>query len=567
MATITPYKIRLGLGLLLWAICVIHPVQANMSPSRHQQPGLPLETPAAILDSQHQQQKTLLEEAQQQRADLQTFRALPIAPAERVPTDDTQCVTINNITFQGAGSLSESARRTLAHPYLHHCVTLVGLKQLVRAVSQAYITDGYITSQAYLPEQDLTDGQLRIAVMEGRVEAIDIEGKPPRMAKMLFPDRVGHTLNLRDIEQGLEHLNRLGSSRFTIDIQPGTQPGYSIVRIRQQAGFFPGQGRLDLANSGQKGIGEYQASAELTLDTPLGFGEQWLLSWMQDTDFRPEHHNRHLALSVSIPYGYWTARYHYFRHTALQSLQIADKHYPYTSESRVHQMDIGRTLYRDGRQKLGLQFSARHKTVKKVLGEYTLTTSSPVIRTASVNPQYSTQLGGGYFTFNPTFEYGNVVLSPPFAARDTFRKFNLSSSYYYPMTANTAYLTSFYGQLSPDNLLFSEQLSLGGLYSVRGFKTQSLSGNQGFFLRQEIIHQLHPVGVDALTLTGALDYGYLFGQPRYGIEEARLLGAAFGVTVKKRALSARLMMGKPLHFPQTLKPDAWSLYAAASFEF
>ncbi|MDC9598216.1 ShlB/FhaC/HecB family hemolysin secretion/activation protein [Xenorhabdus anantnagensis] len=554
-----------------WTVFVILPVQADTAPvvpqiqQQRQEP--PLEAPSAVLDSQRQQQKALLEAAHQQREDLQKFQSLPIPPAERVPADDTQCVTINNITFQGAGALSESAQRNLAQPYLHHCVTLAGLKQLVRTVSNAYIAEGYITSQAYLPEQDLTEGQLRIAVIESGVEAIEIEGKPPRTAKMLFPDRVGHILNLRDIEQGLEQLNRLSSSRFTIDIQPGTQPGYSIVHIRQQAGFFPGKVRLNLANSGQKGIGEYQASAELTLDTPLGFGEQWLFSWTQDTDFRPEHHNRNLALSVSIPYGYWTARYHYFRNTALQSLQIMAKNYPYASENLIHQMDIGRTLYRDGRQKLGLQFSVRHKTVKKALGGYTLTTSSPVIRTANIHPQYSTRLGGGYLTFSPTFEYGNVVISPPLAARNTFRKFNLSSSYYYPITANTAYLTSFYGQLSPDNLLFSEQLSLGGLYSVRGFKTQSLSGNQGFFLRQEIIHALNPVQVDALTLTGALDYGYLFGQPRYGVEEARLLGAAFGVTLKKRALSARLMLGKPLHFPHTLKPDAWSLYAAASLEF
>ncbi|WP_323856186.1 POTRA domain-containing protein, partial [Xenorhabdus koppenhoeferi] len=34
----------------------------------------------------------------------------------------------------------------LTQPYLHCCVTLTELKQLVRAVTNVYITDGYITS-------------------------------------------------------------------------------------------------------------------------------------------------------------------------------------------------------------------------------------------------------------------------------------------------------------------------------------------------------------------------------------------------------------------------------------
>ncbi|MDC9589529.1 ShlB/FhaC/HecB family hemolysin secretion/activation protein [Xenorhabdus sp. XENO-10] len=73
----------------------------------------------------------------------------------------------------------------------------------------------------------------------------------------------------------------------------------------------------------------------------MGFGEQWSLSWTQDTDFRPEHHNRNLALSVSIPYGYWTARYRYFCNTTLQSLQIMDKNYPYASENLMWFNDFG----------------------------------------------------------------------------------------------------------------------------------------------------------------------------------------------------------------------------------
>ncbi|WP_167450540.1 ShlB/FhaC/HecB family hemolysin secretion/activation protein [Xenorhabdus ehlersii] len=546
---------------------VIHTAQADEFLISHQAQESRLESSSAILDSQRQQQKTLLDDARQQREDLRKKSVIPEQTMESEPATDTQCVNINEILFQGAESLTVSAQHTVIQPYVHRCVTLAELKQLVRTITNTYITEGYITSQAHLPEQSLADGKLHITVIEGRVDAIKIDGKPPHMAKMLFPGIVGKILNLRDIEQGLEHLNRLASSRFTIEIKPGTQPGYSTVHIRQQARRFPGRGLISVDNSGQKGIGEYQASAELVLDSPLGLGEQWSFSWLQDTDFRPMHHSRSLALSMSIPYGYWTARYHYFYHTSRQELAIMGENYPYDSENQTHQLDITHTLYRDGKQKLGLQAGGRYKEVKSAIAYQKLFLSSPVIKTAYIGSQYSTLLGGGYFTFRPTFEYGNAVTSPPLATRNTFRKFNLSSSYYYPLSPNTAYLTSFYGQLTPDDLPSPERLSLGGGYSVRGYKTQYLSGNQGFYWRQEVTHQLDVGQIGALTFIGALDYGHRVGQPRYGVAKAHLLGSALGVTLTQQVMSSQLMIGKPLYYPHTLKPDAWSLYASVSFEF
>ncbi|MDB6375082.1 ShlB/FhaC/HecB family hemolysin secretion/activation protein [Photorhabdus bodei] len=568
MAMVIPSRVIIG--LVGWAVFYIQSVQADELPFIHQkqqQQAQYLENSSAVLDSQRQQQKTLLEDAQQQREDLQKSLSILKQTADGISTIDTRCVTINEITLQGVQSLSASAQSTLIQPYLHRCVTLAALKQLVRAVTNTYITYGYITSQAQLPEQNLADGKLHIAMIEGRVESVEIDGELPRMAKMLFPGMAGKVLNLRDVEQGLEQLNRLTSSQFTIDIQPGIQPGYSIVHIRQQVNHFPGKVQLSIENSGQKGTGEYQASAGLVLDAPLSLGEQWSFSWTQDTDFRPAHHSRNLVLSVSVPYGYWTARYHYFRNTARQALMSMYNTYPYDSENQTHQVDASRTLYRDGKQKLSLQLGSRHKVVKNAIAGEKLSVSSPVVKTTYVSSRYSTVFGGGYFTFNPTFEYGQVVTLPPVATRNSSRKFNLSSSYYYPIVSNTAYLTSFYGQLSPDNLLSPERLSLGGLYSVRGYKAQSLSGNQGLYWRQEVTHQLNVGKVGALTLTGALDYGYLVGQSRYGVEEAHLLGSAFGVTLTRCELSSQLMIGKPLYYPHILKPDAWAVYAAVSFEF
>lgn len=100
------------------------------------------------------------------------------------------------------------------------------------------------------------------------------------------------------------------------------------------------------------------------------------------------------------------------------------------------------------------------------------------------------------------------------APRSEFRKLSLSASYFYPLTPSLYYLTSAYGQTSADNLYASERISVGGQYSVRGFKEQYLTGNRGAYWRNELNWQLMTQpGLGELALIGALDSGWVQGAP------------------------------------------------------
>ncbi|RLM22816.1 hypothetical protein BIY29_11320 [Brenneria alni] len=44
----------------------------------------------------------------------------------------------------------------------------------------------------------------------------------------------GEILNLRDIEQGMEQLNRMPTQQVSIEILPGSKPGYSIVNLTRK---------------------------------------------------------------------------------------------------------------------------------------------------------------------------------------------------------------------------------------------------------------------------------------------------------------------------------------------
>ncbi len=149
-----------------------------------------------------QQQQDLLLQNRQQREEiqrsLQPRLASPVAQPDQGP-----CFTIRHIDIENATLLSDPARNRLITPYIDRCLGMAKINQLTRDISDWYISRGYITSRAFLTEQDLSGGTLHIAVLEGRLQAIRIEGAPSRQLKMAFPGLEGKILNLRDIEQGM----------------------------------------------------------------------------------------------------------------------------------------------------------------------------------------------------------------------------------------------------------------------------------------------------------------------------------------------------------------------------
>src|SRR5690606_11658509 len=48
------------------------------------------------------------------------------------------------------------------------------------------------------------------------------------------------------------------------------------------------------------------------------------------------------------------------------------------------------------------------------------------------------------------------------------------------------------GQVSPDPLFSSEQMNLGDRYTVRGFQQQSVAGDSGGYMRNELLWNLPP---------------------------------------------------------------------------
>lgn len=522
-----------------------------------------------------QQQKELLEQAQQQRHDIRNSMTLTLPTSSTSDDEESSCHLIHQIQFEDAENLSASAQQALSKPYLSRCLTAGKINELVRKVSNTYIEKGYVTSQAGLKAQDLSTGILTITVTEGKIGSILLDGETPLALKMVFPNMVGKTLNLRDIEQGMEQLNRLPSQQITIDIQPAKQPGYSDIILKRTESRLPVNASLGMDNSGQKNTGTEQMNATLGLDSPLRLADLWSISASRNSDFRHNHQSWNIASGVTIPYGYWSFDYQYTKNSSFQMIPVETNNNRHESQGQSHQLKINRTLYRDGKQKLALNMGLVRRQTSNVTAGVKLSINSPTLNTISLGANYSTTLAGGYMTFNPTFSHGLAIWGATQdnsgarnAPKSQFRKLSLSSSYFIPITEDIYYLTSLYGQFTPDNLYASERLSLGGQYSVRGFKKQNLMGNNGGYWRNELNWKLTTLPLfGELSLNSALDTGWLKNNKKGQIEGGNVTGASLGISLNHNKINQTVIIGKPLIYPTHLRPDHWVIYWSASLNF
>ncbi|MGM3175383.1 ShlB/FhaC/HecB family hemolysin secretion/activation protein [Dickeya lacustris] len=518
-------------------------------------------TPAERHESE-QQQSALIEQARGQRAALQRLTAVSAAPLPAPDAADAgPCFPLHRIHFHHSTLLDAGDRVRLGAPYVGQCVRLAQINQLVHDVSNWYIERGYVTSRAFLREQDLSGGELQLEILEGRVEAITVNQSAAGLTRAAFAGLEGQVLNLRDIEQGMEQMNRLPSQQVTVEIAPGREAGYSRVNLTRAA-RGPVSGSVTLDNSGQRSTGVWQLSGSLVVDNVLGVADQWFINPGHSSGFATSHDARSLQAGMSVPWGYWTLGYSYSQ-SHYRNIFI-NRGYPWTSTgaSDTHRLSLSRVVYRDARMKTALSATFSQRSGLHRLNGTSLP-SSQRFSSVSLGLGHSQKLWGGLATVNPAYSRGVRWLGASTDSdaqaqtpRAEFNKWTLSASYYHPLGERLSYLGSLYGQYAASRLYGGEQLTLGGESSVRGFQEQYTAGNRGLYWRNEMTWQAGQLpGLGAIGVLAALDGGQLYNHRQDTETAASLWGGAVGLTASGGALSHQVTVGWPLAYPAWLAPD------------
>ncbi|WNC89044.1 ShlB/FhaC/HecB family hemolysin secretion/activation protein [Paraburkholderia sp. FT54] len=451
------------------------------------------------------------------------------------------------------------AREWLDH-YRRQCVGRAGLDTLTKGLQQAILSEGYITTRVLLPEQDLSTGRLKFALVPGVIRKLRYVDPSTRGTwKSAFPSRDGDMLNLRDLEQGLEQMKRVSSQDVDMKIEPSDMPGESDVVLTVKRSK-PWSFVASVDNSGSDATGKWQGNISLGIDNPLGLNDVFTAGANQDLSFGNKSLGSHgFNGSYSIPWGYWTATLSGNTNTYYQNIAGVNQTFVSSGNSQTAALRLARVITRSQSDVLGgyVQLSKRFgdsfiddTDIPQQRRDNTFLELGVTDRHYFGASQFDGTLAyrqgvGGFGATadphpdGPTYRYHMAVLdanlSVPFAVA----------------TQNFRYVTTVHGQFTNDTLFYLDDLTIGSRYTVRGFDGETmLAAEKGFYWRNEL---QWPVFQTGQTLYAGIDYGRVFGPNTASLAGTQLAGAVIGIRgglpSRFAGISYDLFVGTPVYKP------------------
>ncbi|MDB5244071.1 MAG: ShlB/FhaC/HecB family hemolysin secretion/activation protein [Spirosoma sp.] len=394
---------------------------------------------------------------------------------------------------------------------------LVGKEQSVtqlnaaaRRITLYYRSKGFAVARGYLPVQDITDGRVTIAVIEGRIASHKIANQSllsDATASAYLADlKDGDVIRGEQIDRGLLLLQDTpGVSTSRATLQPGASPGTSELLIEVK----PGQrvfGNVTTDQYGSRYTGEYRVAGGLNIASPLGLGD--LLSFNALTSGSNLNYSR---LAYQIPVGSDGLRvgiaYSDLRYKLGREFASLDAFGTANSTTLFAAYPFLRSQFRNLSGTLSYEDK---KTVDNVGATATVTPKKTGVASLGLTGNLQDSLwGGGFNSIDLSYISGKLDIQSPTAllidslsarTNGSYSKVTYGASRLQRITNDTLVWFALTSQQAGKNLDSSEKFSLGGPSGVRAYPQGEASGDEGYKATIELRQALMP------NLQGTLFY-------------------------------------------------------------
>lgn len=581
----------LATALLLIGSASVHQAWAQQAPRVEQDPG------QRLLQEQkdRERERALNQPPPQITVTEPPPQTLPPGVDIESLPDAEPTFVIDHIDLVGNTVLAPAQVAEITRPFIGKHLGSNRINLLLRRLTEAFVARGFITTRAYLGEQNLKDGKLVITIIPGKIEEIKLNGQALSTAQgyvgprplqgggwltdrgvvLAMPAVVGETLKLSDLEQGVDQINRLRRNKAEMQILPGSTPGSSVVALNNSPGdrFWYSAG-VDNYGSNQTGLVRTNLSAEA--DNLLGLQEMFSVSYSGSLDTNA------LVGSVTLPVGYSTFSYtgaiseyqNLVGNTALLYGNTTSHTFGWNyvlsrSQAVKNAVDVTLSRRKVERNVNDLDLDPQRLTVLRI--------AANTLHRFAFNEQQASWtldlgLSRGLHALDASSDAAGLADSD---AHSQFTKLDTTATLSLPLgrtgTAAWNWRAQLNAQWSKQALFGSEQIFAGGVSSVRGFQDNSgVSGDRGLTLRNDV------AWVNAPEFAGVHVEPYVFldmGRTELIAQGAyqQLAGAGFGArvqaTIGKQRFSGEVMLARPLVQPDYPQQRSTLLLASLNWSY
>ena len=483
--------------------------------------------------------------------------------------NETPCFPIHKVVLSG----EEKLPRWLPIQHLGveaegRCLGAKGINLLMSTLQNRLVDHGYITTRVLAPSQDLKSGVLTLVIVPGYVRQVRLTPDSDRYIQLYstFPPREGELLDLRDIEQGLENLQRLPTVKAHMEILPGEQPGESDIEVswKQEKMWRLG---ASLDDAGTKSTGRYQGGLTLSLDNPFSLSDLLYVSASHDLDQGGGKGSKNYTGHYSVPFGYWMFSVTGNDYDYHQTVAGINEDYRYSGESQNLNLQLSRILHRSGTQKTSFTYDVLVRKTRNYIDDTEIDVQRRqtsawriglqhlhYINQATLDAGVSYQRGTRWFGAAPApEEYFDEA-----TALSKILQFNAQLNVPFAIgSQNFRYNAQYQQQLSNTPLTPQDQFAIGNRWTVRGFDGErTLNASRGWYVRNDIAWST-PLPSQEFYL-GA-DYGEVSGYGTDYLVGTHLAGGVAGLRGYAFHTGYDLFAGTPFSKPDGFKTSNLTL--------
>ena len=420
----------------------------------------------------------------------------PIAepkPEATAKTNETIAqATINQVQLTGNTVLTPEAIASILQPLQGKAITLEQVKAAAEAITQIYISNGYITSAAQFDPSDpqsVVNGVAQIKAIEGQIERVDIVGTTqtnPDYVRSRVELGITKPFNANAAEDQLRLLKADPLfTKVTSSLKPSSEPGKSLLVVEvEESKQFGGSVSFD--NYSPVAVGSERMGVGLTYRNLTGLGDLLSASYYRSTTGGSNLYDFSYSIPVNPMNGTVAIRY------APNNYRITDPDFAafnIRGASSLYDIVYRQPLIRNPREEFALSLGFAHQTGQTFLFENLATPfgigpDANGVSTTSVfrfGQDYTLRDNDGAWSMRSQFNLGTGLFNATYVTTPNagFFSWTGQAQRVQVLGSDALLIASFDSQLAANPLLPSQQFTIGGGQSLRGFRQNARSGDNG----------------------------------------------------------------------------------------
>ncbi|MGB6168163.1 MAG: ShlB/FhaC/HecB family hemolysin secretion/activation protein, partial [Geitlerinemataceae cyanobacterium] len=503
----------------------------------------------------------------------------PTEIPEVEPTTAPDRFLANEIRVTGSTILEPEDIRAITAPLEGTEVTIEDLRQTADRITQLYLERDFITSRAVLADQDIVNGIVQIQVVEGKVSEILIEGNT-HVNQSYIRDRIelgaGVPLSTSKLEDQLRLLrtNPLFEN-IEASLRAGTGLGESVLLVRvTEAPRFGASVSVD--NYSPPSVGSERLVLSARYRNLTGLGDELAAGYNRSTAGGTDVFDFSYRIPLNAMDGTLQLRAAPSRNRVLQEasprpIQQQPVFGPpsppldpleISGERELYEVSFRQPLIRSPRQELALSLGFSYQNGQTFLFDNPFsfgigpdTDGESRTSVFQFGQDYVRRDTKGAWAFRSSFNFGTGLFDATdsfdgFAALSPTQAQTISQIDTIPdgqffswlgqiqrvqrLSENNLVIAQLDVQLTPDPLLPAHQFVIGGGLSVRGFRQNARSGDNGFrfSLEDRIALGRNAAGLPTFQLIPFIDAGGVWNvsrNPNTPLDQRFLVGTGLGL--------------------------------------